>query len=247
MRSDEVLKQWIPAFPGMTHSEYPCTDLVIIQLRVEARRTGCISALAQRRRDKGGAVVYHLRSLPGSLRLMQRVSMKMALVLVVVGLLLGPGYYVYQKFYTGRILHSIPLAPASDGFQPASFVVGPEFGPIRIVLRASADHDPVIDNTPPRLRYTAEVRAEPGATASFPVEFVATSIESEFREFTAEIATLPVAQATTYHVSLRQVEPSGMSVRSAVLEIRGDVSEPDMRLVWGGVLLLGTGALLLVL
>lgn len=172
--------------------------------------------------------------------------MKIAVVLVAVGLLLGPGYYFYHKFFTGRILHSIPLLPGADGFQPASFAVGPESSPIRIVLRASTDHDPVIGNTAPRLRYSAMVRSEPGTEASFPVEFISTSFESEFQEFAAEVATLPVAQTMTYHVALRQTEPSEMRVRSSVLEIRGNATEPDMRLVWSGVFLLVTGALLLV-
>lgn len=169
------------------------------------------------------------------------------ITLLILGVLLGPGYYIYITFFTGQVLHSIPLAPAQDGFQPASFSVETKSDPIRIVLQVSTEHAPIVQTTPPKLSYRVTVTRQNHQPQSYPVQLNALlATDRELKDFNESITTLPVNEATHYTVSVQQTEPSQMHATKATLIVRERVSSPNMGAVWAGVALLAAGILLLL-
>ena len=168
------------------------------------------------------------------------------IALLILGVLLCPAYYLYITFFTGQVIHSIPLVQTQDGFQPASFSIEPKSDPIRIVLEVSTEHFPTVQTTPPKLRYLVRVAQQGGLSTSYPVAFNALSAtEREIKDFNEAIVTLPISAATNVTVSVQQTEPSLMSATKATLIVRERVSSPNMSVVWVGAALLAAGILML--
>jgi hypothetical protein len=171
-----------------------------------------------------------------------------ALALLVVGLLLGPGYFVYAKFFSGAAAADYPLAPRQGGFEPVAFPVAPEASPLRLVLRLSVQYGPSHDGASvPRNRYRATVTHGEVPVSERDVELVANRVESSFQEFAWDLATLQVAAPGEYRLGLEETSPPGMQVTGASVEVRRNVLDPDLRVVWAGAGLIGLAVAILVL
>lgn len=168
------------------------------------------------------------------------------ITLLILGVLLCPVYYLYITYFTGQMIHSIPLVPAQDGFQPTSFSVEPKSDPIRMVLQVSTEHDPIMQTSPPKLRYQVTVTQAGGASQSYAVQLNAlVATDRELKEFNEVIATLPVTAASNMTVAVRQTEPSQMYATKATLIVRERVSSANMSMVWLGAALLAAGVIML--
>ncbi len=171
-----------------------------------------------------------------------------ALALLVLGLLLGPGYFVYAKFFSGTAAASHPLVPRQGGFEPVTFTVAPEASPLRLVLRLSVQYGPSHDGASvPRNRYRAVVSRGGVSVSEREVELVANSVESSFQEFAWDLATLEVAGPGEYRLSLEETSPPGMQVTGASVALRRNVMDPDLRVVWAGAGLIGLAVAVLIL
>lgn len=168
------------------------------------------------------------------------------IVLLTLGVLLCPAYYLYITFFTGQVIHSLPLVQTQEGFQPISFSVEPKSDPIRIVLQVSTEHNPTVQTTPPKLRYLVTVAQQGGQPTSYNVELNALlATDREIKDFNEVIVTLPIAAANNVTVMVRQTEPSLMSATKATLIVKERVSSPNMSVVWAGAALLAAGVLML--
>jgi hypothetical protein len=160
--------------------------------------------------------------------------------------MLCSAYYLYITFFTGQVIHSIPLVQTQDGFQPASFSVEPKSSPIRIMLYVATEHLPTVQTTPPKLRYLVTVTQQDAKAKSYPVEFTAlTATNRDVKDFNEAIVTLPISSTNNITVAVRQTEPSIMSSTKAPLTVKERVSSPNMNVVWAGAALLVTGILML--
>lgn len=171
------------------------------------------------------------------------------LVLIAIGLLLGPGYFLYARYLTGTAVGSYPLGVAAP-FQPVALALRPEMSPVRLILRLSAEHGPSYTGTPapaPRNRYRAVVTRAGEVIAQADFTLVSNTIESSFQEFGEVLATFEVAAAAEYRVALESAAEPQMRVTAASLEVRRNVQDPDLRVVWAGVALLGVALVGLVL
>ena len=168
--------------------------------------------------------------------------------LLVIGLLLGPAYFVYAKFFSGVAVGSYALRAGPGGFDPVSVALAPEASPVRVVLRLSVQYGPSKDGpSVPRNRYQAVATRDGAPVAEHSFELVANSVESSFQEFTWDFATLQVTKPGDYRLTLRETAPPEMQVISAYLNVRRTVLEPDLRGVWAGAGLIGLAALLVFL
>jgi hypothetical protein len=168
------------------------------------------------------------------------------IALLTLGVLLCPAYYLYITFFTGQVIHSLPLVQTQDGFQPVSFSVESKSSPIRIVLYVATEHLPTVQTTPPKLRYLVTVTQQGGQATSYPVELTALSATNrEIKDFNEAIVTLPISAASNITVAARQTEPSLMSATKATLTVKERVSSANMTVVWAGAALLAAGILML--
>lgn len=168
------------------------------------------------------------------------------IALLTLGVLLCPAYYIYVTFFTGQIIHSIPLVPAQGGFQPTSFSVPPQSTPIRIVLQVSTEHGPIVQTTPPTLRYLVTVTEADSPSKSYQLQLNALlATDREIKDFNEAVITLPVVTVGKITVTVQQTEPSQMRATKATLIVRERVSSPNMRVIWSGAVLLAAGVLML--
>jgi hypothetical protein len=173
------------------------------------------------------------------------------LVLLALGLLVGPGYFLYARHLTGTVVGTYPLATAQGGgFQSVAISLSPDMSPVRVILRLSAEHGPSVVGTPtaaPRNRYRAVVSRGGQAVAETGVELVSSTIESSFQEFASVVATLEVGTAGEHLVQIEGVGEPQMQATAASLELRRNATDPDMRVVWTGVALIGVALMGLVI
>jgi hypothetical protein len=160
------------------------------------------------------------------------------LAIFILGLLLGPGYFLYTKYLTGTAAGTYPLTRTARGFEPLVLRLPPEMSPVRLILRLSAQHGPSFGGATPRNRYRAAVSRGGATAAETPIELASNTVESSFQEFGHVLATLDVGQASEYRLQIEETAEPGMQVTGASVEVRRNVGEPDMRVVWAGVAML---------
>ncbi len=170
----------------------------------------------------------------------------LSLLLLVSGLFIGPIYWVYMVYFTGKAAQTIDLRP---GAQPGEWVssefqLTPEMGPVGLLLLASGSFAPNMDeNKPPKDAYAASVFHGEQAGPPIRFQFDAGSVGNTNPRFRERLLLLKQPQAGGYRVELAAAAPPDIQLDSVQLEIRSEVREPDNRLVAAGILLLAMGLL----
>ncbi len=172
--------------------------------------------------------------------------------LLVIGIILGPGYYVYGHFFSGKAGPIYPLTvkhgAEGDRFDPLPIELGPDMGQIGLILRFRTEHGPVTTPTKmPRNQYRATLKADGRTILDKAFTLSSTSVESQALLNFSE--ALPVFQARTkgvYHLDIRQTGEAGMNLISADVQVRKDVVQPNPALVTVGVGLLVAGVVLML-
>ena len=172
-------------------------------------------------------------------------------VLLVIGLIFGPGYYVYSRFFSGKVVSTYPLTvkhqAADNHFDPLQIELTPDMGQIGLILRFQTEHGPV--TTPiqmPRNEYRAILRADSQTILDKAFTLSSTSVESEVLLNFSEV--LPVFRAEAkgiYQLEISQTGEAGMNLIGADVQVRKDVVQPNDTLLTVGVGLLAVGAAVL--
>ncbi len=163
------------------------------------------------------------------------------ILLLILGLLLGPGYYVYARFFSGAVVATYPLTAARDAsgerFEPVALRLTPDMEPVALVLRFSVSHGATIQPTyTPRSDY--RVRLLDGERVVLDERFSLQSPEVEStpsRVFQHALPPLPISRPVSYRLELAAEGAPQMTVHSADVQVRAQVREPDFRLVAAGV------------
>lgn len=175
------------------------------------------------------------------------------IILLILGLLLGPGYYVYTRFFSGDVVATQPLPLARDGagerFEPVLLSLAPEMQPIGLVLRFTVSHGPTIQPTyTPRSDYRA--RLLDGERVILDQRFSLQSPEVEStpsRVFQHALPVLAIEHAGSYRLTVDAEGEPQMTVHSADVQVRANVREPDLQLVAVGAALVAVGLLAIFL
>jgi len=173
------------------------------------------------------------------------------IVLLILGLLLGPGYYVYTRFFSGDLIATqpLPVDAAGQRFEPVLLRLVPDMQPVGLVLRFTVSHGPTIQPTyTPRSDY--RVRLLDGERAVLDHRFSLQSPEVEStpsRVFQHALPVLPVERPVSYRMELSAENEPQMQVHSADVQVRAHVREPDLKLVAAGVALAVIGFLVTML
>lgn len=181
------------------------------------------------------------------------MSKPAGLALLILGLILGPGYFIYTRFYTGREITDLPLEfqQQGDGTSRAAaeFDLLPEMGVVTFIVSMTASHGPVL-NPPnmPRNTYRARVTFNGDAVVTKDFTFKATQMEATpawvFRQ------ALPVMKIGTpgkYALDLVQKKDAGMQIIQASVQARAGVHHINQIALTTGIVLMVLGVVFLLL
>lgn len=175
------------------------------------------------------------------------------LVFLILGLVLGPGHYIYTRFFTGRVVLEQPLpfsADAGNRMQASlNLSLEPDMLPAEVILQFTATHGPVMSppNTPQN-HYRARLfkNGELVQEKSF-------SLQSKMVEATpaipfSEAISLPSdLQAGDYRLAVYQEGEAGMEITGSRLQLRAGVGQADSNLLAIGLGLIAAGLVILLL
>ena len=172
--------------------------------------------------------------------------------LLVIGLVLGPGYYVYSHFLSGKVAstHLLVKHQAADNhFDPVPIELSPSMGKIGLILRFQTDHGPVMTPTQmPRNTYRAILKSGDRTVFDQPVELTSTSMEHvALLNFSEAMPVFRAATSGAYQLEISQTGEAGMNLISANVQVRTGVVEPDKTLMTAGFGLLAAGVAMLLL
>lgn len=178
----------------------------------------------------------------------------LALLLIAGGLLLGPAYWVYAKFYTGSDAALLTLAPAevkpglARVWQSAPFTLTETMAPVGLVLVAQGHFSPNMDeNRLPRDTYSATLSRD-GETAtplafSLGVKYVSDA-NPAFRE---HLLLMQKVRPGQYAITVNQAAEPAIQIDRMQLQVRQNLQEPDPDNIVAGIGLLALGLLVLAL
>lgn len=167
------------------------------------------------------------------------------ILLLVLGLPIGPGYWVYAKFYTGKQAMALPLAStAGGGLVSQPFKLDPGMAPVGLIFHSQGSFVPRQDeNNPPQDAYTATLTGPDGRPQVVPFPLAAQSVANSNPVFNVHLLWMKTVAAGEYRMA---VGPSGqptITLENPQLEVRANVQEPDGRIVTVGALLMIAGFL----
>lgn len=174
-------------------------------------------------------------------------------VLLVIGLIFGPGYYVYSRFFSGKVVSTFPLTmkhqAADNHFAPLQLELAPDMGKIGLILRFQTGHGPVA--TPvqmPHNEYRAILRANNQTILDKAFTLSSSSVESEVMlNFSEALPVFRVEAHGIYQLEISQTGDTGMNLISADVQVRKDVVQSNDTLLTMGVGLLAVGVAVLLL
>lgn len=172
--------------------------------------------------------------------------------LLVIGLIFGPGYYVYSHFFSGQVAASHPLPISNHGagsnIGPAQIELSPTMGKIGLILRFQTSHDPVMSIVQmPQNKYRATLRT--GKQTVFDKQFTLTSSSVESEVILNFSEAMPVFEADTsgtYQLEISQMGEAGMNLVSAEAQVRKNIVAPSNTLMTAGFGMLAAGVAMLI-
>jgi hypothetical protein len=171
---------------------------------------------------------------------------KISLLLLVVGLALGPGYWVYGKFYTGSRaalidLKRVDASPAS-AWRSAEFGLSPDMAPLGLILDAGGQLAPNPDaSRPPKDRYAAVLFKDGQAAKPLGFTLGVKSTADSNPAFKEHLVYFQVVQPGRYHVEVTPAAAPDIRLDRMQLEVRQHLHEPDSKLVTIGMVVMILG------
>jgi hypothetical protein len=189
---------------------------------------------------------------PGSLRICPKPIMKtISLILFAVGMLLGPAYWGYAKFFSGSRVALVPLAKldaAAGSWRSAEFRLSAEMAPVGLILKSQGSFAPNMDeNRPPKDLYDALLSRNGESAKPLGFELNAGSTGNSNPTFNSHLVLFQVVRDGTYQLEIQPSGPPNIPLQKVELEVRQHLVEPNPHIVMAGVLLLVFGILGLVM
>jgi hypothetical protein len=181
---------------------------------------------------------------------------RFSLLLIVVGLVLGPGYYAWTAFFSGRLVSEHRLAekgarwtmPNGDvmrfsnanAFKPVELALDPAMNTVGLVLVFEVVGDvrvePVRGNV-----YQALLLADGSPVLEKQVSIRRGANPGPDQRWSELVATIDVPAAGAYTFVLEEVAPPELPLAGIGLQVRRNVVRARMEVVWAGVALLVAG------
>ncbi len=171
-----------------------------------------------------------------------------SLLLLLAGLVAGPAYWVYAKFFTGSRATLVKLektgAEALAPWRSADFKLSPDMAPAGLILLATGSFSPNMDESkPPKDRYAATLFR--GSEAAKPLTFTlgVKHVSDANPSFKEHLLLLQAVQAGDYHVEVTPAAAPDIRLDRMELEVRQHLHEPDSTIVTVGMVVMILGIL----
>jgi len=164
----------------------------------------------------------------------------MSIALLLIGFVLGPGYYVYVRHFSGQLMSTQTLPLAGAQMEAVTLHLTPDMNPIGLVLRFSAAYGATAHPpNSPRNEYRAELLDGERVVLAHRFSLNATSVESTpAATFQQALPLFDADRAAEYRLSVQLQGEGAMQIHSADVQVRAKMRSPDWRLLaLGGVLL----------
>lgn len=161
-------------------------------------------------------------------------------LLLVAGLAAGPGYWVYDKLYSGESAMTLAMNPSGKdtalGTPP--FRLDPGMQPIGLVLHAQGSFVPHTgEDAPPQDGYVARLYKDGSIyqTVKFPLG-VKTAANSNpvFNERLLWLGKVPEGQ---YRLEIQPIDTPIINLDKPRIEVMKNIQEPDGRIVSAAMLM----------
>lgn len=178
----------------------------------------------------------------------------LSIVVLVCGLVVGPAYWIYSKFYTGSEAALVSLKPVAvkpglaKEWQSDPFTLAEGMAPAGLILIAQGHFSPNMDeNRPPKDGYSATLSRD--GEAATPLEFSlgVKHVSDSNPAFREHLLLMQKVQPGQYTLSVRQAAEPAIEIDRMQLQIRQHLQEPDPDIVMAGITMLMLGLLGLVL
>lgn len=191
-------------------------------------------------------------TLPSPVLLQPMTMMKtVSLILLAAGLLLGPAYWIYAKFYSGSVAARVPLTKldaAAGTWRSAPFRMSADMAPVGLILKSQGSFAPNMEESrPPKDLYAALLSREGETAKPLGFELKAGSVGNTNPVFNTHLVLFQVVQDGQYQLEIRPAGPPNIPLSNVELEIRQQLVEPNPNIVMAGLLLLVFGILGLVM
>lgn len=167
---------------------------------------------------------------------------------ILIGVVIGPAYWVYGKFYSGRPVQTLALVASGDGkFVSGDFRVTPDMAPAGVILTASGGFAPNMpDDQPPQVGYEARLskNGTPFNAAKFALKAGSTGDTNP--SFKERLFYLEAPQDGTFRMELEARTPETMRLDNVRIELKANIREPDGRIVSAGMVLMIVAVLALL-
>jgi hypothetical protein len=171
------------------------------------------------------------------------------LLLVIIGLPLGPGYWIYAKLFSGKPAMTLPMTAAGEGSQAtAPFRLDAGMQPAGLVFHTQGYFVPRMDeNKPPKDDYKATLYKNGSVMQTIPFSLSAGSVANSNPVFNERLVWLGTVDPAEYRLDIKPVNDPVIQLNHAELQVRANVQEPDGRIVSAGLLMLIIGLMALFL
>ncbi len=175
----------------------------------------------------------------------------LSLLLLAAGMVLGPTYWIYAKFYSGSQAARVPLSrlDAEAGtWRSAEFKMTAEMAPVGLILKSQGSFAPNMEeNRPPKDLYAAMLRRDGESAKPLGFELNAGSIGNTNPTFNTHLVLFQTVKEGGYQLEIKPSGPPNIPLDKVELEVRQHLVEPNPNIVMAGVLLLVFGILGLVM
>lgn len=160
-----------------------------------------------------------------------------SLVLFLAGLLAGPAYWIYAKFYTGSQAALITLEKAAGSgaaatWRSADFTMAPEMAPVGLILHAQGSFSPNMDESrPPRDNYAATLYKDGVAAKPLGFSLGVKHVTDSNPVFKEHLLFFQVIQPGNYHVEVTPAAEPDIKLDRVQLEVRQHLHEPNSTVV----------------
>jgi len=172
----------------------------------------------------------------------------LALPLILLGFLIGPGYWLVTQLFSGTVAALIDLVAHDQGRLAAEGIrLEPTLAPAALILVARAEFTPNRDDwDPPEDQYQGRLLRDGIEVQRFEFTLEAPTVSNPNPVFRTPMLRLDSTPAGSYSLEISPVTAPDMQLRQPQIELRSGVRETDMQIVSGGLTLMAIGFIALL-
>lgn len=170
-----------------------------------------------------------------------------ALLCLILGVIVGPVYWVYAKFFTGSRLVLLDLKSEGGAYRSPEFQLEPGMAPAGLILHVEAGRPSGWDEHSNHTnRYDVVLSREGEAAKPLTITLNGKASAGPSPVFREHLLYFKEVQGGRYTLEVRPKGEPEMPATALRLEVRQHIMEPDSKVVTAGMVLLTLGIITLV-